>query len=88
MFLHGRQIFPTPAPDTFAASAMPVCASRHQGEKASRRSPARGSIMFSKARLDALSDEIFGVATTPLVLDVRLRRIFSLTMQASPCARG
>jgi len=44
--------------------------------------------MFSKARLDALSDEIFGVATTPLVLDVRLRRIFSLTMQASPCARG
>src|SRR5271168_78529 len=32
--------------------------------------------MFSKARLDALSDSIFGVAMTLLVLDVRLPDAF------------
>jgi TMEM175 potassium channel family protein len=31
-----------------------------------------GNVMFSKARLDALSDGIFGVAMTLLILDVRL----------------
>jgi uncharacterized membrane protein len=31
-----------------------------------------GNAMFSKARLDALSDGIFGVAMTLLILDVRL----------------
>jgi len=32
--------------------------------------------MFSKARLDTLSDGIFGVAMTLLILDVRLRPDF------------
>jgi uncharacterized membrane protein len=32
--------------------------------------------MFSKARLDRLSDGIFGAAMTRLVLDVRRRPIF------------
>jgi hypothetical protein len=31
-----------------------------------------GNAMFSKARLDTLSDGIFGVAMTLLILDVRL----------------
>jgi uncharacterized membrane protein len=31
-----------------------------------------GNVMFSKARLDTLSDGIFGVAMTLLILDVRL----------------
>jgi uncharacterized membrane protein len=34
--------------------------------------PGRRKIMYPKARLDALSDGIFGVAMTLLVLDVRL----------------
>ena len=32
--------------------------------------------MYPKARLDALSDSIFGVALTLLVLDVRLPETF------------
>jgi hypothetical protein len=32
--------------------------------------------MFSKVRLDTLSDGIFAVAMTLLILDVRCRRIF------------
>ena len=31
-----------------------------------------GTVMFSKSRLDALSDGIFAVAMTLLILDVRL----------------
>jgi uncharacterized membrane protein len=36
------------------------------------RSKGTGNHMFSKARLDTLSDGIFGVAMTLLILDVRL----------------
>ena len=39
--------------------------------------------MFSKARLDTLSDGIFGVAMTLLVLDVRLPDDFTPKTAAS-----
>jgi hypothetical protein len=42
--------------------------------------------MFSKARLDAQSDGIFGVAMTLLILDVRLQDDFhSADGGESPC---
>jgi hypothetical protein len=43
---------------------------------ATERGRAGGDSMFSKARLDTLSDGIFGVAMTLLVLDVRLPENF------------
>jgi uncharacterized membrane protein len=44
--------------------------------------------MFSKARLDTLSDGIFGVAMTLLILDVRLPDDFTPGTPASYCGPG
>ena len=43
--------------------------------------------MFSKARLDALSDGIFGVAMTLLILDVRLPDDFHPQDGTANCCR-
>jgi hypothetical protein len=44
---------------------------------AQMRPKPTGNAMFSKARLGALSDGIFGVAMTLLILDIRLPEDFS-----------
>jgi hypothetical protein len=44
---------------------------------AQMRPKPTGNAMFSKARLNALSDGIFGVAMTRLILDIRLPEDFS-----------
>jgi uncharacterized membrane protein len=45
----------------------------------------RGNAMFAKARLDALTDGVFGVAMMLLVLDVRCLKISIPLTTASFC---
>jgi hypothetical protein len=61
VFAHFRGIVRYVAPDALPPSG-----------RDARRLRGRDSSVFSKARLDTLSDGIFGVAMTLLTLDVRL----------------
>lgn len=59
----------SPTPGALFATLTPALPPSGRDAKRFR---GQGSSMFSKARLDTLSDGIFGVAMTLLILDVRL----------------